>query len=143
MTTQPFTGNMFSFTIDDSTARQIEYYTYLNDEINDLYSKAVSDQIFGIWDSCSLKTINYLNYLFMYLESIQLERDLYILVNGTDQANLYWNSLYCIECIKKKLYCKGIKSETINKIFGMYNLNQGTSSSGVGFDIINSTLTVY
>ena len=119
--------------------RKDQFWSIAFNDIVTVYDVVISGEVFGNRNTCYLELLNLFHYFYFFLECIQDEREIYIVQNGSDTTNTYWNQLYCIDTIKKKLHCKGMKGGTITRILNFYSLLDDEYDVGIGGLIIEGS----
>lgn len=109
---------------------------YLMDDYNELFDKA----FFGLEDDCQLDLTFDIHLLIGYLVAIYKER---ILRSETgSEFNLNYITTYCIDSIQERFLCRGVKTQDLMQVFGLFGLVKGIEISsfldGIDHMIIES-----
>ena len=130
----------------DVEKRAFQYWEIVMDDLDDMFHKVASDQVYGIMDCKYSNILKLYKQLCVFLSIIMEERimDANASDDGLDQGNEYYIDKYGIVEIRKALICRGFNRRKVNQVFTLYDLiytgdDTGSTDAGIGFMTIEGT----
>lgn len=130
---QPFKGKIsYSFV----ELKELQHIEVIKDFMLEKTNILLNEMAFGR-ESSTLYQMELMENLMFYLLIMYENR-----LNDKSYSEDAYRNTYCIKCILKSLFCRGISAKLINQILSLYFENSSDSSNGIGYMIIEDTFKI-
>lgn len=127
---------------DDIDQRMLAAFEIMRIYLTNKNNNQLDRALLGVPDDCEQKLISDIYLLIYFLIFIYQERVIYGETDGS--FNEKYIDMYCCRKIREAFLCRGIKTQDLMSVFGLFGLIEGQDLSvfldGIGFMSIESTV---
>lgn len=130
------------FEVTEADERELFFWEYLEEDINNLFDNNAANEAFGNKDFDAMQNLMDVHHLLFFLKLIDEERKMDIIANASsvDKGNLFYIDKWCIKCLRKQFECKGFSILSILKVFQLFDLVEDSEiQDGIGYMQIEGT----